>query len=243
MKKLLIAVAFSLLPFAAVADFIGFAVGAAYWNPKPGGDVSYRDFGKNDFRNDLNLDDSGENILWAAIEHPLPVLPNVKLVKTSLDLEGDNGTLRADFGEVSAGVPGIDSQLTLDQIDVILYYEILDNWINLDLGVDIRVFDGSTRISGYDLSTREEVSTTVPLLYGNARFDLPFTGFFAGMEASLISADNNSVTDVTASAGYESDIGLGAMIGVRRQSITVEDADVTLDFSVSGPFAAVYFDF
>ncbi len=243
MKNFLAAVVLFLLPFGASADFVGFAVGAAYWNPKPGGDISYKDLGENDFSDDLKLGDSKENILWLVIEHPVPVLPNIKLVKTSLELDGDNGTLRAQFGEVGAGVPGINTGLILDQIDVILYYEILDNWVNLDLGIDIRIFDGSTEVGGHGLSTREEVSATVPLLYGNARFDLPFTGFFAGLEASLLSVDDNRVTDMTASAGYESDIGLGAMIGLRRQSIVLEDTDVELDFTVSGPFAAVYFDF
>ncbi len=244
MKKLLPAIAFSLLPFAATADFIGFEIGAAYWNPKPGGVINYMDSGANDFSDDLNLGDSRENVLWAAVEHPVPLLPNIKLIKTSLELEGENGTLNASFGDVTAGLPGVDSDLTLDQIDAILYYEILDNWVNLDLGINIKVIDGSAWVSRQSVSTKENFTATIPLLYGNAVFELPFTGFFAGLEASLLSVNDNRVTDTTVSLGYESDIGLGVLAGLRRQSIVLKDTgDVDLDFTVSGPFAGVYFDF
>ena len=64
------------------------------------------------------------------------------------------------------------------------------------------------------------------------------------MEGALLSVGDNSVTDVTATVGYESDIGLGALLGLRNQSVVLEDADdVDLDFTVSGPFAAVYYHF
>ena len=244
MKKLLPAIALSLLPFTASADFIGFAVGAAYWNPDPSGDVSYKNLGSNDFSDDLKLGDSRENVIWAVLEHPVPVLPNVKLVKTSLGLQGRDGTLKADFADVTANVPGIDTDLNLDQIDAILYYEILDNWVNLDLGLNIKVIDGSVKVAGHGQSSKEDITAAIPLLYGNARFELPFSSFSAGLEASLLSVNDNSVTDMTATVGYESDIGLGVLVGLRRQSIVLKDTgDVELDFTVSGPFAAVYYDF
>ena len=244
MKKILSVIILSLLPFAAFADFVGFAVGAAYWNPDPSGDISYKNSASNDLKDNLRLGDSRESVLWAVLEHPVPLLPNVKLVKTSLGLEGRNGTLNASFGDVNAGLPGVDSDLTLDQLDAILYYEVLDNWVNLDVGLDFKMFDGTAQVSRQPVTTRETFSVTVPLLYGNAEIELPFTGFSVGVEASLLSVSDNSVSDVTATVGYESDIGLGAMLGLRRQSITLKDADnVDLDFTVSGPFAAVYYHF
>ncbi len=244
MKKLLSALILSLTSFGASADFIGFAVGAAYWNPTPAGDISYRDYSSNDFKDDLNLGDAKENVLWAVLEHPLPMLPNVKLVRTSLGLDGDDGTLQAAFGNVSSGLPGVDSSITLDQTDLMLYYEVLDNWVTLDLGIDVKLIDGSAQVSRQSASTRESVSVTIPLLYGNAMVELPFTGFFAGLEAAILSLEGNSVSDVTARVGYESNIGLGAMAGLRRQSFKLEDAnDVDLDLTVSGPFVAVYYHF
>ncbi len=244
MKKLLPALILSLTSFGASADFIGFAVGAAYWNPSPSGEVSYQNYGSNDFEDDLELGDARENVLWAVLEHPLPMLPNVKLVRTSLGLDGDDGTLQAAFGNVSSGLSGVDSSITLDQTDLMLYYELLDNWVTLDLGINLKLIDGSAQVSRGAVSTREDVSVTIPLLYGNAMVELPFTGFFAGLEAAMLSVGDNSVSDVTARVGYESVIGLGAMAGLRRQSFRLKDAgDVDLDFTVSGPFVAVYYDF
>ena len=244
MKKLLSALMLSLFPFGAQADFVGFAVGAAYWNPSPSGEVSYQNYGSNDFEDDLRLEDAKENVLWAVLEHPLPMLPNVKLVRTSLGLEGDDGTLQATFGNVNSGLPGVDSSITLDQTDLMLYYEVLDNWVTLDLGIDVKLIDGTAQVSRQGKSTRESDSVTIPLLYGNAMVELPFTGFFAGLEAAMLSLEGNSVSDVTARVGYESNIGLGAMAGLRRQSFKLEDVDnVDLDLTVSGPFVAVYYHF
>ncbi len=244
MKKLVPVVAFSLLPLTASADFIGFAVGAAYWNPDPSGDVEYRNLGKNDFSDDLKLGDTQETVLWALVEHPIPLLPNAKLMRTPLELEGKNGTLKADFGSVQANVPGIDTTVVLDQTDAILYYEVLDNWVNLDLGLNFKMIDGSVEVSGHGQYTKESFSATVPMLYANAMFEIPFTNFFAGVEGSLLSVEDNSVTDVIATVGYESDIGLGGVLGLRAQSLVLKDVDdVELDFTVSGPFAAIYYHF
>lgn len=244
MKKIAPVVAFSLLPLTASADFIGFAVGAAYWNPDPSGDIEYQNLGKNDFSDDLKLGDTQETVLWALIEHPVPLLPNVKLMRTPLQLEGKNGTLKADFGSVQANLPGIDTTVVLDQTDAVLYYEILDNWVTLDLGLDFKFIDGSAEVSGHGQRTKESFSATIPMLYANAQFELPFTNFSVGVEGALLSVGDNSVTDVTATVGYESDIGLGALLGLRQQSVVLKDAgDVDLDFTVSGPFAAVYYHF
>jgi len=244
MKKLASVAAIALLPFTASADFIGFAVGAAYWNPDPSGDVEYQNLGKNDFSDDLNLKDSQETVLWALVEHPVPLLPNVKLSRTPLTLEGKNGQLKADFGSVQANVPGIDTRIELDQMDAILYYEVLDNWVNVDLGLNFKNIDGSVEVSGHGQRTKESFSATIPMLYANAVFEFPFTNFFAGVEGALLSVGDNSVTDITATVGYESDLGLGALLGLRRQAIVLKDVDnVELDFTVSGPFAAVYYHF
>ncbi len=244
MKKIAPVVAFSLLPLTASADFIGFAVGAAYWNPDPSGDIEYQNLGKNDFSDDLKLGDTQETVLWALIEHPVPLLPNVKLMRTPLQLEGKNGELKADFGSVQANIPGVDSTIVLDQTDLILYYEVLDNWVTLDLGLDFKLVDGSAEVERNGQYTKESFSAPVPMLYANAQFELPFTNFSVGVEGALLSVGDNSVTDVTATVGYESDIGLGALLGLRNQSVVLEDADdVDLDFTVSGPFAAVYYHF
>jgi len=115
--------------------------------------------------------------------------------------------------------------VVLDQTDAVLYYEILDNWVTLDLGLDFKFIDGSAEVSGHGQRTKESFSATIPMLYANAQFELPFTNF-------------------TATVGYESDIGLGALLGLRQQSVVLKDAgDVDLDFTVSGPFAAVYYHF
>ena len=86
MKKTVMATALlAMLPMAAQADLV-FTVGAkaSIWNVEPTGqlddDVSVEKDG-------LNIDSENGQQLSVYFEHLVPVLPNVKIKQTSLELE------------------------------------------------------------------------------------------------------------------------------------------------------------
>lgn len=237
MRKLILAMGGSLIiaaPFAS-ADVLGVGANISYWDSDLSGEA-----GKNndvvDVENDLDLDSDTNANLSAYFEHPVPVLPNVRLNFTRIEQSG-RGELSTQFDLVSGEV---DSDFDLDQFDVTLYYEVLDNWVNLDLGVTARNLDGELIVrettTGGQVS-ETEVSGVVPMGYLAARFDLPLTGVSVGGEANLISFDGDSVYDYNAYGQYEVSL-LQLRAGYRQISIDYEDSDDRLDIELGGPFVS-----
>lgn len=78
-------------------------------------------------------------------------------------------------------------------IDLILYYEIFDNWISLDVGFIIRIFDGELSVFGcyflllgISFNVNEDLDFMVLLLYGKVWFDFLVIGFYFGVEVNWI---------------------------------------------------------
>ncbi|HEY9119933.1 MAG TPA: TIGR04219 family outer membrane beta-barrel protein [Marinobacter sp.] len=237
MRKLILALGGSLLITAPVvsADVLGVGANISYWDSDLSGEA-----GKNndfvDVENELDLDSDTNANLSAYFEHPVPVLPNVRLNYTRIEQSG-RGEISTQFDLVSGEV---DSDLDLTQFDVTLYYEVLDNWVNLDLGLTARNLDGELTVQETALGgevTQTEVDAVVPMGYLAARFDLPLTGVSVGGEANLISFDGDSVYDYNAYGQYELSL-LQLRAGYRQISIDYEDSEDRLDIDLGGPFVS-----
>lgn len=249
MKKLLLGAVVALLPLTSMAaTILGFQAGVGSWTHDPSGsfaataaDVSM----SADLKNDLNLAEKSEGYSYFLIEHPVPLIPNLKYVNTKLSSSG-SGTISTDF--TFNGVPynstdPITSSLVLDQTDIILYYEILDNdLVSFDLGLNAKKIEGyASAVSG---GTNEKVSYsgTVPMLYAAAEIGLP-AGFALAGEISAMSAGDNDITDLTLKVTYTTDFNLGLEAGLRSLSIKVDEDSVVADMDFEGVFAGVYFKF
>ena len=78
----------SLIPALSAADILGVRVGANYWNYDIGGTARYqtRDSANNiDVNKDLGYDDGSLGHYYISLEHPVPLLPNVRISKTDID--------------------------------------------------------------------------------------------------------------------------------------------------------------
>lgn len=238
MRKLILALGGSLIIVAPVAyaDVLGVGANVSYWDS----DLSGKAATNNDLvdvENDLNLDNDTNANLSAYFEHPVPLLPNVRLNYTRIEQSG-RGELSTQYDLVSVGP--VDSNLELTQFDVTLYYEVLDNWVNLDLGLTARNLDGELsvqQIGGAGSVSRTEVDGVLPMGYLAARFDLPLTGVSVGGEANLISFDGDSVYDYNVYGQYQLSL-LQLRAGYRQISIDYEDSDDRLDIELGGPFVS-----
>ncbi|MCL7945739.1 TIGR04219 family outer membrane beta-barrel protein [Marinobacter sp. ATCH36] len=239
MRKLILALGGSLMVAAplATADVLGVGANVSYWDSDLSGKA-----GKNndvvDIENDLNLDSDTNANLSAYFEHPVPLLPNVRLNYTRIEQSG-RGELSTEFDAIQGGVD-VDSDLDLSQFDVTLYYEVLDNWVNLDLGLTARDLDGELivreKVTNGQVS-KTEINGVVPMGYLAARFDLPLTGVSVGGEANVISFDGDSVYDYNAYGQYELSL-LQLRAGYRQISIDYEDSNDRLDIELGGPFVS-----
>ncbi len=137
----------------------------------------------------------------------------------------------------------VTSTLDLSHDDIVLYYEILDNWINLDIGLDVKIFDGKIALSGSS-SKIVPIDETIPSLYLSARFDLPFSGFYIGADFIGASTGDNSLEDTSIMLGYESESGLGFEGGIKRFSLEINDVtDINADLEYDGIYLNGYYHF
>ena len=168
MAKFKIAVAALVLAAAntAQADFIGATASVDYWQ---------YDTDQSGFQ----LDDDQTVAFSVSIEHPIPVLPNAKIKYANLNSDNlANG-----------------QNLDLDYADFILYYELLDNVVSVDVGAGVKSLEG-------DLAGQKDLSETLPMIYAQAGVKLPFTGLSATAEADYAKSSDYDVTDAEANIKY-----------------------------------------
>ncbi|SFD54378.1 outer membrane protein [Thiohalospira halophila DSM 15071] len=252
MRKLAIAAALAVAPATASADLLGFGVGVGvdYWNAEPDGSTAYNG-GDVDLQDDLKLDDSGEFQGWVYAEHPVPLIPNVRIERTSIASSGSNGEVPvATFGGFDVDATDVQTDLELDQTDFILYWSPLDNLFELDFGLDVKRVSGNLYLSGDapggggSETLNEDLDGWIPLGYLAAGVHIPGTGLAVNARTARISAGDNSLTDTAADVSWTSAFGLGVRVGVRSQSLDLEDVgDVTVDTDFSGTYAGVHYIF
>ena len=114
---------------------MSFTIGGGVWNADPSGNISKTtDPGGTppvDVKSNLFWDEESQGYLYATLEHPVPLLPNVRLSTVTLDYDG-SGTTTFFFDGVSYSGT-VTSDLSIDQTDLLLYYEVLDKLTSLPL--------------------------------------------------------------------------------------------------------------
>lgn len=247
MKKLLLGALVALLPITGMtATVLGIQAGGGSWSHAPSGDITASDGGVGtsaDLKDDLNLSSKKEGYSYFILEHPIPVIPNIKYVNTKLTSSG-SGTVNSEFqfnGKTYTQNSSVTTVLELNQTDTILYYEILDNVVSLDLGLNAKKITGKASVDGAATESTN-FTATIPMVYVAAEIALP-AGFAIGADISTISYSGNSISDTTIKLSYTTDFYLGVEAGLRTQSYTLDVDDVKASMKFDGVFAGVYFKF
>jgi outer membrane protein len=232
--NVLILLALSLtLTTTAQAEFIGLNIGTSNRTPSL----------SNSFNNTSDLfnqadDDQEQPSLLFILEHSISALPNVKYQGFNLDSTGSDmlngGSL--SFNNQAPGLGPVSSSFDLSNSDFILYYELMDNWVNLDFGLDLKSFNGEVSLYGDGSNTTiYPVDEIIPLFYLSARFDLPFDGFYIGADInSNFSVSDSIAEDSTFMLGYQSDNGVRVEGGIKRFSLdlnSTNDLDANLEYN------------
>ena len=222
------------------ADTLGFRLGAYSWTQNYDGNIQSSGSGLDeiDITDDLGFDDETGTVIFFALEHPIPILPNILIQQTELEINEDSDTTIIFDGVAFTSEFNSDSDLS--HTDLTLYYEVLDNWVNLDLGLTIRNFDGGVVVSNDFGIGEEEIEETIPMIYIAAKFDLPLTGLYVGASANGMTISDATLIDYQLNLGYETSIGLGIEAGMRNFTLDYDDdgdeADVTIDGAYIGAF-------
>lgn len=241
MKKisLIAALGLAATSFAQADTVFGIYAGAGSWNGSYDGDAGEPSISLKE----LGVKDHSNNFYYVAIEHPIPVLPNVRLSHIDIKAKQSADITRTFVIDGTPFIAGehVASQFDLSHTEATFYYEILDNWVNLDLGLSARKFDGY--VSAQSPTRREKVKLddTLPLVYAKAQFDLPFTGLSVGVEGNYVSYSGDKLSDYSAKISYlfDSALDFGLEAGYRKLSLTVDDNDLQGKVDIKGPYAAV----
>ena len=233
----------------AEAEFIGFNIGTKHWKPALSGTFNSQENSSIDLVDDLDVDNPEQSSMVLILEHPISALPNIRYQGYDLGVSGTS-TLASDIhfnGETFNSGNEVTSTVDLSHNDIVLYYQLLDNWVNLDLGVDLKRFDGEVSLDGAT-STSIDIDETIPLLYLSARFDLPKSGFYVGANINTnfidLGLSESNAQDSTIMLGYESGNGLGVEGGFKYFSLQLDDTNsLTTDLEYDGVYLNGYFNF
>ncbi|MFX4228430.1 MAG: TIGR04219 family outer membrane beta-barrel protein [Porticoccaceae bacterium] len=237
------------LPSIANADVLGLFAGYGQWSADSSGQIA--DDGRSvDIQDELNLDTDSSNIYYIGLEHPVPVLPNIRLQHT--DLAGSGvGTISEELefnGEIYPVDAEISSDLDLTHTDATLYYQLFDTVLGIDLGLTARKFDGTALLLADDgvggtIGVNEDFDVVIPMVYARIGLKLPLTGLTVDAKANYISRGNDSVTDTIVSLNYEATFGLGLEAGYRTFDIDVEDDGFIVDTKIDGAYMGISYHF
>ena len=224
-------------------SLFGLYVKAGGWNQAPSGGVS--DNGDViDLESDLGMDSETGVVVSVAIEHFIPLIPNLKIEHTDLSYSSSSTLTREiEFDGIIYTVgEEINSELDLTHTDFVLYYEILDNWVSIDLGINIKVFDGNLAIDSESVDEAIDLSAPIPTLYGKVQFDVPSTDLSVGGEVSYLGYDGNTLSDIRGYIAYEIMLGFGVELGYRSIDLQFDDIDdVMIDSTFDGAYLSATF--
>ncbi len=224
----------------------GIYAGAGSWQQSFSGDVT-SGITQVDVEDDLALEDENNNIFYLALEHGVPVLPNIRVQQAKVAVSG-NSTLTRNIsfnGTIFNLDDAVATDVELNQTGLVLYYEVLDNVISLDIGMGARQVEGFFEIATTLEVARAEFDGVLPLLYGKVRADLPLTGLWLGAEVQGLGYDGNRLIDANVQVGWESPLGLGVEGGWRIFQLELVDFDDVSSGSldISGPYFALNYHF
>lgn len=249
MKKIALAVTLaSILSTNAQADALGIYLGGHVWDNQASG--VFGDNGGSQI--DFNLADETQNSFYIAFEHPLPLIPNVRVSTTSLETKGGT-TLATDFEfddiTFEEGTT-VNADFNISYVDYTLYYELFDNdLVSFDFGLTGRDFDGDVTVSAQANTNNGPVTKSgsvgvtdiVPMLYVRTNVGLPLTGLNVYGQGNFLSIDGHTLYDYEVGVSYELvdnlavDVNINA--GYRAVKLELEDLnDLYTNIEFDGVF-------
>ena len=242
MKKLFLSLLFSTF---LCADTIGGEASIGYYHHTLEGSSSYHSFSATDLSDTLDFSGSQDIFFKIYIEHPFPLFPNVKIAYHSLSHDSNTNVKYFTWGDIQNFTGSVESSLSLSYTDTTLYYELLDNWTEIDAGFTFRYLKGDMHIDTSYMGDAVAYSTLVPMLYGKARFNIPSTDISFQLEANLLSFSGISTYSYEVSTRYSFPMGMGIEAGYKAFHLDSDDLvdGLNTDIDYTGPYVSVVWDF
>ncbi|NPA16834.1 TIGR04219 family outer membrane beta-barrel protein [Persephonella sp.] len=201
-----------------------------------------------DVDSDLNIGTENSYFIRAKLEHPIPILPNIKLQYLRMRFSGDGTVSRTfTFGNITVNVDErVRTKLDLDHYDFVLFYNLpfinALQVIDAEFGLNVRVIDFYAWVQRVSTGEEDSVSLTlpIPMLHGSLELKpLSFISFL--VEANGIAYQGNHYYDVSGEVRLKPirtlvlDVFVG--LGYRYEKLKIDDIDDTsADIKVKQPY-------
>ncbi|MCK0154097.1 TIGR04219 family outer membrane beta-barrel protein [Alcanivorax sp. S6407] len=199
-----------------------------------------------DVEEDLGMGQADQSVIWLGIEHPVPLIPNVRARYFDLYESASNRLQRTFIFNDKPYVAStrVDSELELEMLEGTLYYTPIDTSLKLDVGLTIRQIDGYVRLTSIIADSRLNIDEMLPMAHGAVRFDIPSTGAYLGGELNGIKYNGSSMNDYNVRVGWRSDFLLGVEVGYSQINLNLDNVSrLTTDLDMGGPYVALSLGF
>ena len=202
-----------------------------------------------DLNNNLRFNREARFFGRVKIDMPL-IIPNLYLMATPLRFDGTaTNNLSFKFGDqtFNAGIP-FSSTLRLDHYDLALYYGLpfvklaTMGSINVDAGLNIRVFDLKTEIAQIAKSESQSFNLIMPMAYIGFQIK-PTNSFSLEGEIRGIAYNGDHYYDLIGRVKYYFIKVAFVSLGYRHEEVSMDQSDIKLNVKFSGPLAEVGFQF
>jgi outer membrane protein len=237
----------ALLTFpVAQADAIGVYVSADYWQYDGKADVAQTGKQKSSFL----FEQQNQASLSLRFEHPVPVLPNVRLRHTALKGNDTQKVTQLEFRGIQFQ-QNVNLDVDLTNTDLVLYYEVLDNIVSADVGIAAKLIQGDIVAKAKPLGIQKStlsLNETIPMVYLSVGVQFPLTGLSVKSEVAGVSYSGSNLTDAQAEIQYNFIDNLvvdaGLKLGYRQITANLEDVDDTdASFEFKGPYVGLELHF
>ncbi len=249
---------FVLAGSSKAGPLIDFEISVGAIQQKPSGYVSYRAGSVSDridVKNDARLGDETKPWAKLKLEHPIPLIPNIKLAYMPMKFDGSgNVTRTVRWGDNTYNLgAGFNLSVTLDRVDTTLYYNfpfiktVTAGKLDIEFGLNVRtiMFDG--KLSGTTTggaSVTESKSITLPIPMGHLATEIrPISLVSLVGELNYIGYKNNAYYDYVAGLRLNPRVRTPLKpfveVGYRHEKVKIDEQDVKTDLNIKGLYGLV----
>jgi len=250
---------FLLAGSSKAGPLIDFEISIGAIQQKPSGYVSYKPASeindRIDLKNDARLGDKTQPWVKLKLEHPIPVIPNIKLAYMPMKFDG-SGVLTRDInwgGRTYQANADFNLSVKLDRVDTTLYYNLpfiktaTAGKLDVEFGLNVRTIMFGATLSGTTVDNEivsESASITFPIPMGHLAVEIrPINLVSLVGELNYIGYKNNAYYDYVAglrlSPPVRTPLKPFVEVGYRYEKLKIDEQDVKTDLKVKGLYGLV----
>ncbi|GHG65645.1 hypothetical protein GCM10010919_13110 [Alishewanella longhuensis] len=249
MKCFFCALAIASMGFSAQAQadsVLGVYAGVDFWQSN----ISGR-FANNEPMQAFEFRDRSQQTYYVALEHFLPIVPNIRIQYASLQARGA-AILGDNFNYAGVSFSAgnhITSSLMLRNADYTLYYELFDNpLLSVDLGLNAKHVKGDITATSAESAGTEQLNQWIPMVYLDSKVSILATGLDIFVSGSVGAVKDGNVYDAQAGVAYQlidnMVVDARLKLGFRALDLRVEGLDnLYADLTFKGVFAGIELHF